>query len=242
MIEINGRRRRIRSLLQQRKLAGEPPHGDAVAYRSGQCRATLGATRSGDPRMALPQPAPAGPQRRATYQDVLDAPMHMVAEVVDRTLHTHPRPAMPHALASSSNGGELSVTFHKGRGGIGGWWIVFDAGVAPRRGYPGARPCRLAARTDARLSRDGFCYPGKRLGLRGAIEFDPRSRPPRQAPGLCTGGRWQPLVYRPGIARPGSDSNCATANGCSWPRQRNDDPVSIPTIEAISFPLDALWP
>ena len=39
---------------------------------------------------------------RATYQDVLDAPAHRVAEIVDGTLHTHPRPAAPHALASSA--------------------------------------------------------------------------------------------------------------------------------------------
>ena len=30
---------------------------------------------------------------RATYQDVLDAPAHRVAEIVDGTLYTHPRPA-----------------------------------------------------------------------------------------------------------------------------------------------------
>ena len=39
--------------------------------------------------------------RRATYQDVLDAPAHLVAEVLDGTLYTHPRPAMPHARATS---------------------------------------------------------------------------------------------------------------------------------------------
>ena len=41
---------------------------------------------------------------RATYQDVLDAPPHRVAEIIDGTLHTHPRPAAPHALASSPPG------------------------------------------------------------------------------------------------------------------------------------------
>ena len=34
--------------------------------------------------------------RRATYQDVLDAPPRMVAEVISGTLHTHPGPAMRH--------------------------------------------------------------------------------------------------------------------------------------------------
>ena len=66
----------------------------------------------------------ADPPPRATYQDVLDAPEHRVAEIVDGVLHTHPRPAPPHALASSYLGGELVGPFGKGRGGPGGWWIV----------------------------------------------------------------------------------------------------------------------
>ena len=55
--------------------------------------------------------------RRATYQDVLDAPQHRVAEIIAGTLHTHPRPAIPHALASSRLGGELTGPFDRGRGG-----------------------------------------------------------------------------------------------------------------------------
>ena len=61
---------------------------------------------------------------RATYQDVLDAPPHKVAEVVDGTLYTHPRPAPPHAVAKSVLVGFLNQTFQFGRGGPGGWWIV----------------------------------------------------------------------------------------------------------------------
>ncbi len=41
------------------------------------------------------------PRRRATYQDVLDAPPNKVAEVLAGTLYTQPRPAMRHAWASS---------------------------------------------------------------------------------------------------------------------------------------------
>ena len=44
----------------------------------------------------------AGDIQRATYQDVLDAPAHQVAEIINGTLYTHSRPAMPHALASSN--------------------------------------------------------------------------------------------------------------------------------------------
>ena len=34
------------------------------------------------------------PTRRATYQDVLDAPAHQVAEIADGTLHTQPLSAV----------------------------------------------------------------------------------------------------------------------------------------------------
>ena len=63
---------------------------------------------------------------RATYQDVLDAPAHQVAEVVDGTLHTHPRPAMPHARASWVLGGKIGGPFDYGPSGPGGWWLVFE--------------------------------------------------------------------------------------------------------------------
>ncbi len=68
----------------------------------------------------------AHPNLRATYQDVLDAPAHLVAELVGGTLYTHPRPALPHALASSSLQTDLSSAFQFGRGGPGGWWILFE--------------------------------------------------------------------------------------------------------------------
>ena len=61
---------------------------------------------------------------RATYQDVLNAPAHLVAEIINGTLHTHPRPASRHALAASNLGVELGSPFGKGRGGPGGWWII----------------------------------------------------------------------------------------------------------------------
>ena len=61
---------------------------------------------------------------RADYQDVLNAPAHTVAEVIDGALHTQPRPAMPHARASSSLGSKIGGPFDYDSGGPGGWWIV----------------------------------------------------------------------------------------------------------------------
>ena len=64
--------------------------------------------------------------RQATYQDVLDAPPHMVAEVVAGTLHTQPRPAKRHAWASSGLGMKIGPPFNFGDGGPGGWVILFE--------------------------------------------------------------------------------------------------------------------
>lgn len=65
-------------------------------------------------------------KRQATYQDVLDAPPHMVAEVIDGELYLHPRPAKPHAAAATALGEELGPPFKRGRGGPGGWIILFE--------------------------------------------------------------------------------------------------------------------
>ena len=68
--------------------------------------------------------APAAAPRRATYQDVLDAPPDMVAEVVGGTLRTQPRPAALHARASSGLGAKIGGPFDYDRDGPGGWWII----------------------------------------------------------------------------------------------------------------------
>jgi Uma2 family endonuclease len=68
-------------------------------------------------------------RRSATYQDVLDAPPNMVAELIRGELHLQPRPASPHAFAGTSLTGEIDAAFQKGRGGPGGWWIVAEPEV-----------------------------------------------------------------------------------------------------------------
>jgi Uma2 family endonuclease len=65
-------------------------------------------------------------KRHASYQDVLDAPRHLVAEVIDGELELHPRPAKPHAAAATALGEELGPPFKRGRGGPGGWIILFE--------------------------------------------------------------------------------------------------------------------
>jgi Uma2 family endonuclease len=73
--------------------------------------------------------AVAEPKRKATYDDVLAAPEHQVAEILDGELFLSPRPASRHARAKSVLGSELTGAFDRESGnpaGPGGWWILFE--------------------------------------------------------------------------------------------------------------------
>ncbi|MGH9199975.1 MAG: Uma2 family endonuclease, partial [Vicinamibacterales bacterium] len=60
----------------------------------------------------------------ATYDDLLQVPDHLVAEILDGDLHASPRPSPKHQDASSGLGGALRGPFDRGRGGPGGWRIL----------------------------------------------------------------------------------------------------------------------
>uniref|UniRef100_UPI003B00EA70 Uma2 family endonuclease n=1 Tax=Ruegeria sp. TaxID=1879320 RepID=UPI003B00EA70 len=74
-------------------------------------------------------PVPKPQKHPATYQDVIDADPKLVAQIINGTLHTHPRPAFPHAVASSGLGIEIGSPFFRDKGGPGGWWILFEQEV-----------------------------------------------------------------------------------------------------------------
>ena len=157
--------------------------------------------------------------RRATYQDVLDAPEHQVAEIVDGTLHTHPRPAVRHARASSSLGGRIGGPFDYDADGPGGG------------GFSTNRSCISARTSSFRTSRAGggsgcpSCptprtSPSPRTGfarccrLRRAGSICTASARSTRAKGSCTCGS---STRRTGRSR---RSSFATASGCSSRRQR----------------------
>jgi Uma2 family endonuclease len=75
-------------------------------------------------------PGVEGARRRATYDDLLAVPEHLIAEIIDGELFTSPRPAPPHALACSAIGSVLFDRFNEPPGGDdtapGGWWILYE--------------------------------------------------------------------------------------------------------------------
>lgn len=82
------------------------------------------------PRQAdarLPLMSGSGPKRPATYEDLLEVPDNLVAEIVDGELVTSPRPAIRHAAASSVLQSAVFSAFDRRGGGTpGGWVILFE--------------------------------------------------------------------------------------------------------------------
>ena len=178
---------------------------------------------------------------RATYQDVLAAPPHRVAEVVDGVLYTNPRPAMPHALASSALEIDLGAAFQFGRGGPGGWWIVVEPELHlgddilvpdlagwrrkrmpsyPETAYTTLAPdwvCEILSPSTRRLDLDAKRPVYAREGVRRLWLVDPAERTLEAFE--LTAGEW---------------SRIATA--------ADDEPVQIAPFEAVSFSLADLWP
>jgi len=179
--------------------------------------------------------------RRATYQDVLDAPAHRVAEIVDGTLYISPRPPTLQALAKTCLSAGLGNAFDRGRGGPGGWWILHepelhlgeDILVPDVTGWRRERLERLPETWDAVIAPDWVCETVSdstrwldlhekrpiyaREGISHLWLVDPTDRA-LEAFELRE-GRWVLL---------------ATA--------KDDEPVSIRPFDAITFNLGDLWP
>src|SRR5688572_12274295 len=73
--------------------------------------------------MSVPAP------RSASYEDLLRLPSHVIGQLVYGVLHVHPRPAPRHARASTALTEELGPPFNRGRGGPGGWIILYEPEV-----------------------------------------------------------------------------------------------------------------
>ncbi len=188
----------------------------------------------------MAEPAAKQATYQATYDDVLSAPEHLVAEIIDGQLHTHSRPAPKHAFSYSSLGGELYGPFRKGNGGPGGWWILDepelhlgDHVLVPnlagwRREQMPSLPetawfelptdwvCEILSPSTARIDRIAKMPIYAEYGVEHIWLIDPDIRTLEAY--RLTEGRWLRIAAL-----------------------ENADPVSVPPFDAITFDLSLLW-
>ncbi|HVR40314.1 MAG TPA: Uma2 family endonuclease [Thermoanaerobaculia bacterium] len=63
-------------------------------------------------------------REHATYEDLMQVPDTMVAEIIEGELYASPRPGIPHTDFASSLGILIGGPYRFGVGGPGGWWIL----------------------------------------------------------------------------------------------------------------------
>ena len=179
-------------------------------------------------------------RRPATYQDVIDAPPHMVAELAHGALHLHPRPASRHALACFGMAARFDDPFRHGVGGPGGWYFAFEPELhlgpdvlvpdLGRRG--GASGCRHSLTFAAPI--------WSRLGLRAVEPEHPQLRCDREARALRCERVARTVVRRSAREDAGGIRAPRGARGCwrrpSAARMRSAQCRSM----RIEFPLSAL--
>lgn len=176
----------------------------------------------------------------ARYEDLFDLPDNLVGEIINGRVVTHPRPAPRHARSVSALGGKLQPTFDEGSGGPGGWWILIEPElhldghvlVPDLAGWRRERLPTLPETAWFELAPDWTCeilspstatvdraeklpiYAGR--GIAHVWLVDPILRTLEAFENQ--GGRWLLLATL-----------------------KNDDPVSLPPFDAISFSLASLW-
>ncbi len=179
--------------------------------------------------------------RWATYADLEAVPDHLVAEIVDGVLETHPRPRMRHGTAAGELYAELTLPFRRGRGGPGGWIFVIEPEVhlgrhvvvpdiagwrrerlpaEPETAHTDIPPdwvCEILSPSTTRLDRGPKRQIYAEAGVGHLWLLDPASG---VLEGFAlTGGHWLLLGT---VAR--------------------GQAVSLPPFDAVSFPLDELFP
>lgn len=180
-------------------------------------------------------------EKVATYQDVLDAPPNMVAEIIGGRLVKHPRPAPRHAVSMAGVGGKLTPPFQFGDGGPGGWWILpepelhlaHDIVVPDLAGWRRDRMTTLPETPYFELAPDWACE----------ILSPSTARYDR--------GEKREIYAREGVAhlwhvdpvdRLLEAFELRDGHWVLLKTLKNDDEVALPPFAAVPFSLAVLWP
>jgi len=178
----------------------------------------------------------------SAYEQLCALPENQVGEIIQGALHTQPRPAGPHGNAETGMSAALRPPFHLGRGGPGGWWILAE----PEAHF--VRDIEVAVPDLAGWRRERM--PEIPQGHR--FEIVPDWVCEILSPGTMKKDRTLklPLYARYGVAhcwlvdpiertleayalRAGLWTLLATL--------RDEEAVSLPPFDAVSFPLAELW-
>jgi Putative restriction endonuclease len=179
----------------------------------------------------------ARPARPATYQDILDAPPHMVAEIAGGRLHLHTRPAMRQGGTAFHMAGQLSPLSDS----TGGWHLAYapelhlgpDVLVPDLAGWRRERMPVFPDTAATDLAPDWVCEilsPGtRRFDLTEKRELYRRN---------AVAHLW---LVDPDARTLEAFTLLAGAWTLTAAFQDGDDIRAVP-FEALAFPLGALWP
>lgn len=180
-------------------------------------------------------------ERPAAYDDLLALPDNVVGEILGGRLHTHPRPGPRHARAYSVLGGNLGGAYDWGAHGPGGWWILdepeihlgADILVPDLAGWRRERMPELPVTAWFELAPDWVCEILSPATARTdrAVKMPLYAREGVAHLWLVDPDAHTLEVYR--LVEDGRWLLLATL--------QQDDPVTQPPFDAITFPLSTLW-
>lgn len=180
-------------------------------------------------------------KKPATYADVISAPPHVVAELIEGELYTSPRPASPHARAASVLEVVLGGPFDRGMGGgPGGWLILHEpelhlgphAMVPDLGGWRRERMPEMPRVAAFELAPDWVC---EVLSPVTAALDRPKKMPRYAAAGVTHAWLVDPDARTLEVFR---------LDGGAWKvigTQEGDDRVRAEPFEAVELDLAALW-
>ncbi len=60
------------------------------------------------------------------YEQLQQLPAHLTGELLNGQLHAVPRPSWAHGQVETALSSDLHQAYGRGRGGLGGWWIIIE--------------------------------------------------------------------------------------------------------------------